>query len=106
MQTTPANGKTPLDQLSAVDRQTRLIFVLCLLEAQQNAQTLLIERAKQQKPTKSHPQGRYESPLLDALWAGYNALRLEADRCAKEARQRGQLLYCFEGTTVLEGCAA
>lgn len=95
--------QTSTDQLSSDQRQTRLIFVLCLLEAQQNAQTLLIERAKQQKPTKSHPQGRYESPLLDALWAGYNALRQEAARCAEEARLRGQLLYCFEGTTVLEG---
>lgn len=95
---------TPTDQLSADQRRTQFIFVASLLEVQQHADVLFAvykERKSDKKPFE-----QFETVLFDAVFSGAYALLKEANHFAKTARDLGQLLYCFEGTTVLEGCAA
>ena len=45
-------------------------------------------------------------PLWDALFDGELALKHKGDRLAELCKDAGQLLFCFEGTTVLQGGAA
>lgn len=44
--------------------------------------------------------------LSEALFNGWWTLRAKADEFAVTAKERGQLLFAFAGTTVLEGGAA
>lgn len=91
---------------AAEDRRTRYIFVTCMLEAQRSAQVLLDKRDQLMKPTARRPVRGNDTKLTDALWDGYTALESEARECAKKALEYGQILHCFEGTTVLQGGAA
>ncbi|MEN9887227.1 MAG: hypothetical protein RL758_1805 [Pseudomonadota bacterium] len=68
-----------------------LIFVKHLLAAQRSIEVLTKHRDKQRKQV-----------LVDALWDGIWELKKDAERCAKAAQQRGQLLYCHAGTRVFE----
>lgn len=91
-----------LNRAAALERRAKFIFLTCLLEAQQAMQVLNAERQRLQGGTKRNPL-RFvpSSPLIDALWAGYYALHDEASRCADAVLDRGQLLFAFEGTTLL-----
>lgn len=51
---------------------------------------------------KSKAAREYEEALGWAKWA----LHDQARSYIREAREHGQLLFCFEGTTVLKGGAA
>ena len=46
------------------------------------------------------------SAVANALWNAYVALRDDAAQYIKHARDDGELLFAFAGTTVLEGGAA
>lgn len=74
-----------------------LIFVQIFLKRTRTAQTLRRLRVKRKNPW---------SPDAEALLDAAIALESDAERCAREAMQRGQLLYCHPGTTVLQGGAA
>lgn len=77
-------------------RRADLIFVNCALEAQSHADTPL--KLYERRKTRGHE--------ADALWGGYIATRTENVSCIQAALERGQLLYCFEGSTALQGRAA
>lgn len=47
-----------------------------------------------------------ENALSEVLFNGWWSLKTQADDLAAMARERGQLLFAFAGTTVLEGGAA
>lgn len=81
----------------ALERERSMIFVRVFLERTRTAQTLRRMRDKRKNPW---------SPEADALLDAAIALESDAERCAREAMLRGQLLYCHPGTTVLQGCAA
>ena len=84
----------------ALDQRTRFIFLICFLDAARNADILNKHWLKLlSRSTKA-------SPFKDAVFEGYIALSQEADRCARKLTERGQLLFAFQGTTVLQGCAA
>ncbi|MDP1686862.1 hypothetical protein [Hydrogenophaga sp.] len=46
------------------------------------------------------------SPLRSAIWDGYWELKTETNRCVEEAKRRGLLLLCWEGTTARRISAA
>jgi hypothetical protein len=72
-----------------------LIYVHIALQAAQDAEVLLQLRHKRKDNT----------PASQALWNGYWQLRQEVLRCVSIARDRGQILFAFSGTTVLQGGA-
>lgn len=51
-------------------------------------------------------QGHRDSPVIVALWEGYFSLLQNSEERAKQLRDRGQLLFAFAGTTVLQGGAS
>lgn len=82
---------------AAKPERSDLIFVQVYLERTRTAQTLRRLRDKRKNPW---------SPDGEALIDAAIALEIEATRCANEAMNRGQLLFCHPGTTVLQGGAA
>lgn len=47
-----------------------------------------------------------QSPMADALFNGYWALHGRANDMARSAKENGQLLFAWAGTTALDGGAA
>jgi hypothetical protein len=69
----------------------KLIWVYCAVNRDIDAQILWNMSVREKNPTRS-----------TALVMGYSALRDDASRCIREARDAGQLLFCWAGTTLLE----
>lgn len=82
------------------DPEARLIYVRLLLEFQPHYE--LISKKWLAMRGKTKQAHAYEDALAASKWA----LRDQITEFAKCARERGQLLFCFEGTTVLQGGAA
>lgn len=78
----------------------QLIFVKSFLESTGHAELLYAEFAKPKKRTTAKSQA-----LHDALWNGYYKLKTDAEDCANKLTERGQLLFAFPGTTVLQAVA-
>ena len=70
-------------------------FVRGVLEAQASAIVLRAEMGRQ--CAESMPR----SALKDALWDGWYLLCRDAESKAREALSRGQILLCWDGTTVM-----
>lgn len=86
---------TPKIRLPRSERE-RLAFVISYFDSLKNADIL----------RKLHERRKACSAEWDALWDGMYALQGRAHLMAEYARDSGQLLFCFEGTTVLQGGAA
>ena len=80
-----------LQPLTRLERE-RLIFVTTYIEAAKHAAQL----RKMYEKRKS----RY-TPEWDALFTGWWEVHCKANKSLEHALGRGQLLFCFEGTTVL-----
>lgn len=93
--------QTAKQKSDAEDREAQFIYVTCFLKARHNADILQKEAVNRfsAKSLKSQALG-------DAMWAGSHELRNEARTCLRELMNRGQLLFAFPGTTVLQGGAA
>lgn len=87
-------------ELIALNQRTRFIFLICFLDAARNAD-ILDNHWKKLLSRSTKP-----SPFKDAVFEGYIALTHEAERCARKLTERGQLLFAFQGTTVLRGVEA
>lgn len=74
-------------------RRTKLIFVICALQADKHAEML----------RKHFHRVKAGSALEGALWAGHSALMSEAEESVQQALQRGQLLLCWRGTSATAG---
>lgn len=75
-----------------------LIHVLVAVESMQSGEVLLSMRHKRKKQN---------TPEHKALWDGYWELSREATKQVGFAKNYGQLLFCFPGTTALrQGGAA
>ena len=83
-----------------------LIFVEDFLRQSQAAQILMDQFSKMHARKK--PLSRIEKTLAASLWEGSNALHKAARESLNLLMERGQLLYAWEGTTVVsqEGGAA
>lgn len=79
------------------EESASLVFVQVYLERTRTAKVLRRLRDKRKN---------LWSTEADALLDAAIHLESDADRCAREAMHRGQLLYCHPGTTVLQGGAA
>lgn len=79
------------------ERYSNLIFVRVFLDRCKTAEALRRMRNKRKNLWSEDAEA-----LLDSIIMMEN----DAERCVKEARSRGHLLFCFEGTNVLEGGAA
>ena len=73
-------------------------FVRGVLEAQASAALLRAEMDRMSKKPMLSPA---KAALKEALWDGWYLLCSEAVTKAGEARARGQILLCWEGTTAL-----
>jgi hypothetical protein len=78
------------------EQRRKYIYVRLALEFQRDAAVLF-------KLYKRRADGGRDRR---SLWNGHYLLDSEASRCVRAAIERGQLLFCFEGTTVLQGGAA
>lgn len=85
--------KIVVDRAHVEDRG--LIHVEMCLTTQQSANMLHAQYCKRLK------NGNSSSPMGNALWDGYWALKLEAEKQADYAKACGHLLFCFDGTTAL-----
>ena len=75
---------------------TTILFVAAYLQASKNAAIL----------HKMHLRKKHADAEWDALWDGMFALQAMASKSVEHARDVGELLFCFDGTTVLQGGAA
>lgn len=82
-------------------REAKIIFVKRFLAVRNSAEIL-----EKEALDRRHAKTQKTQALREALWDGSHELRDEARRCLREAINRGQLLFAFDGTTVLEGGAA
>ena len=73
-----------------------LIFVQCALEEADHLDRL----------HKIYRRYKTESSASDALWSGCCALRNVRDDSVRHVLRRGQILFCFPGTTALQQPAA
>jgi hypothetical protein len=79
-----------------LDQRTAVIFPICYIDAVTSASVLskhrdmAIDRAK-----------AYHTAYTKAMWSGICALNTEAHDCLHRAIARGQLLLCWEGSTVM-----
>ena len=89
---------TSTQQIARPTRSERdsLIFVQVFLDRIQTAETL--RRLRNQRKNQFSAEA---NALLDAAIV----IERDANRCVNEALQRGQLLFCAPGTTVLQGGA-
>lgn len=79
---------------------TDLIYVYLFLKAQSHLD--LINQKWVQLVRKTHRPTPYQDALAGAKWALTDRLEQQA----VNAKNDGKLLFCFEGTTVLQGGAA
>jgi hypothetical protein len=77
--------------------RNNLIHVKLFLEAMRSADLLLALRNKRKNPN---------SKEADALWDGHWHCLQRANEMLKHAINQGQLLFAFQGTTVLNGGTA
>lgn len=70
-----------------------LIHVLVAVESMESSNVLLAMRYKRKK---------HDTPEYKALWDGCWELGQQAAKQVAMAKDRGQLLFCFPGTTVLQ----
>jgi hypothetical protein len=77
-----------------------MIFVECLLEAQHHAAVIDKHRDSLRRMQVKRFSAAREQ-VISALWSGMWQLRKEAEACAVEARDRGQLLFCWAGTKAI-----
>lgn len=98
---TAAEQQQAAQLLDAQARRTSYIFVSNFLEHQRNAEIL-------RRESRTRMQAKTAATLAFgwALWDGSYALEKEAARFLREVMERGQLLFAFDGTTVLQGGAA
>jgi hypothetical protein len=78
------------------------LYVKLALQADKNAATLL--KKYDQELVMRIRRGisiSKTTPLLDALWEGAFSLKREAIQEFRQAKDRGQLLFCHAGTTIL-----
>ncbi len=80
------------------------LYVRSFLESQEDSQVLL--DAYERSIKASYRKLRKPSRLAIAIWNGYWELITRSKEWAELARKNGHLLYCWEGTKVLEGGAA
>ncbi len=79
----------------------RLIFVECLIELQASRDAIYAHYSKLcVQQTNRFLDSRQK--LIDALWHGFFALHTECKQHAERVRERGQLLFAWEATTVLQ----
>lgn len=69
-----------------------LIFLRCALEEHTHIEQL----------RKFLASGKYGGKSFDAIHAGLYALKEVYTTDVRQVRDRGQLLFCFPGTTVLQ----
>jgi len=89
-----------LQTLSYRDTPVGYINLVVFLESALCAEQLRAEYEK--KATK----GRHRTPVGIALFQGFWELNAKAKEYAQRLTERGQLLFAFPGTTVLQGGAA
>ncbi len=80
------------------------LYVRLFLESQEHSQVLLDTYMRSIKA--STRKMRKPSRLEKALFDGYWELSKRSKELAELAKNKGQLLYCWQGTKVLEGSAA
>ena len=73
-------------------------FIRGVLEAQASASVLRAEMERMKSKPMLSPA---KAALKDALWDGWYLLSREAESKAREALSRGQILLCWDGTTVM-----
>ena len=73
-------------------------FVRGVLEAQASAEVL---RREWDRLGKKPPIGPAKLALRESIWDGWYLLRRDAESKAREALSRGQILLCWDGTTVM-----
>lgn len=96
---------TQLRQMDSETRRARFIFIKCLLKTQRAYVQLDAHRTSMVR--RNAKRGcMHNTPLTDALWEALCALLAQAGMEAKAVRERGHLLFAWEGTTVLQGGAA
>lgn len=71
----------------------KLLWVFCAIECAINADILWELATRQSRLPKAH---------TSAMLAGFTQLNQESRECVRRVREAGQLLLCWEGTTVLE----
>lgn len=69
----------------------KLLWVYCVISSSINADTLFSLGEKQRNRAHSR-----------AIFDGYSKLREDVRESVKKARDEGLLLFCWQGTTVLE----
>lgn len=79
------------------EQHSNLIFVRVFLDRCKTAEALRRMRNKRKNLWSEDAEALLESIIV---------METDAERVIKEARIQGQLLFCFEGTTVLKGGAA
>lgn len=78
-----------------LDPYTAVVFPISYIDAVTSASVLKKHREMAITRAKFHP-----TKYTNALWAGIWALDTEARKCLHKAIARGQLLLCWEGSTV------
>lgn len=78
------------------ERRAKYIHVEIAIDAARSADAL----------RRLYLRRKHASAEKEALWDGYAALDRKVRECIWAAIERNQLLFCFEGTTVLQGGAA
>mgnify|MGYP000120148433 CR=1 FL=1 len=91
------------------DKELNFIWVQSFLEQDKElnfiwVQSFLEERRHADQLWKMTTGAK--GSALAAIVAGWGALKCESERSLRHAIARGQLLFCFDGTTVLQGGAA
>lgn len=85
-------------------RERHFIFVKRLISQQASRDLIGIHRAKLLKQQAARYSAA-KAALTDALWDGFYELEGDCVRLARLARDEGQLLFAWKGTTVLKGAA-
>jgi hypothetical protein len=80
----------------------QFLYVKLALQADKNADTLLENYGqKLRRRIRRGISTSKTTPLLDALWDGFCSLKQDAVAKTTLAKNRGQLLFCHAGTTIL-----
>lgn len=86
---------------AAREKRHEFIYLICFLEADEHAHAL----TQQQKAIWKR-NGFRNTPYTEALSHARYALNDIAAEHARKLTRDGKLLFAFQGTTVLQGCAA
>jgi len=81
------------DTIPKAPNGSSLIYVELAMEAAESSEILAKMRYKRKLQ---------DTPESHAIWNGSWELRTKAHRCVAIATKRGQLLFCFPSTTVLQ----